>query len=90
MIERYEAGEMSTTLAVEFGVAKTTILAILREASVVRRRQSLTPQQVTDASALYESGRSLSQVAAKMSLKQDTIRLVLKAAGVKLRPPTGG
>lgn len=81
---------MSTTLAVEFGVAKTTILAILREASVVRRRQSLTPQQVTDASALYESGRSLSQVAAKMSLKQDTIRLVLKAAGVKLRPPTGG
>lgn len=81
---------MSTDLAVEFGVAKTTILAILREANVVRRRQSLTPQQVADAAALYESGCSLSQVAAKMSLKQDTIRLALKAAGVALRPPTGG
>ena len=90
VVERYEAGEMSTALATEFGVAKTTILAILREANVVRRRQSLTPQQVADATAHYERGCSLSQVAAKMSLKQDTIRLALKAAGVKLRPPTGG
>ncbi|WP_432733135.1 hypothetical protein [Microbacterium sp. MM2322] len=90
MVERYEAGEMSTDLATELGVAKTTILAILREANVVRRRQSLTPGQVADATLLYESGRSLSQVAEKMSLKQDTIRLALKAAGVKLRPPTGG
>jgi hypothetical protein len=81
---------MSTDLATEFGVAKTTILAILREANVVRRRQSLTPKQVADAAALYESGRSLSQVVVRMSLKQDTIRLALKAAGVKLRPPTGG
>lgn len=90
VIERYEAGEMSTALAVEFGVAKTTILAILREANVVRRRQSVTPKQVVDAAALYESGCSLSQVAAKMSLKQDTIRLASKAAGAKLRTPTGG
>lgn len=90
VVERYEAGEMSTDLAVEFGVAKSTILAISREANAVVRRQSLTSQQVADAAALYESGRSLSQVAAKMSLKQDTIRLALKAAGVQLRPPTGG
>lgn len=90
VVERYEAGEVSTHLAAEFGVAKTTILAILREANVVRRRQSLTPQQVADATALYELGRSLSQIATKMSLKQDTIRLALKAAGVNLRPPTGG
>ncbi len=54
------------------------------------RRQSLTRKQMADAAALYESGRSLSQVAAKMSLKYDTIRLAFKAAGVKLRPPTGG
>ncbi|WP_314451034.1 hypothetical protein [uncultured Microbacterium sp.] len=81
---------MSTDLAVEFGVAKTTILAILREANVVRRRQSLTREQVAEATLLYESGKSLSQVAAKMALKQDTIRLALKAAGVKLRPRTGG
>jgi hypothetical protein len=90
VVERYEAGEVSTDLAIEFGVAKTTILAILREANVVRRRQPLTPRQVADATALYESGRSLSQVAAKTRLKQDTIRVALKAAGVKLRPPTGG
>lgn len=72
------------------GVTKTTILATLRDTNVVRRRQSLTPQQVIDAAALYQSERSLRQVAAKMSSKQDTIRLALKSAGVKLRPPKGG
>ncbi|MDZ5144589.1 hypothetical protein [Microbacterium testaceum] len=90
VVERYEAGEASTSLAAELGVAKSTILAILREANVVVRRQSLTSRQVAEAAALYESGYSLSQVATKTSLKQDTIRLALKAVGVKLRSPTGG
>ncbi|SIS15083.1 hypothetical protein SAMN05880568_3119 [Microbacterium sp. RURRCA19A] len=87
--QRYEAGETSIALASEYGVAKSTILSVLREANVVVRRQSLTPEQVSQAAALYESGRSLSQVAAQLSLKQDTIRLALKAQGVKLRPATG-
>jgi len=90
VVERYETGEASTSLAAELGVAKSTILAILREANVVVRRQSLTSQQVSEAAALYESGCSLSQIAAKTMLKQDTIRPALKRAGVQLRPPTGG
>ena len=89
VVERYEAGEASTSLAAELGVAKSTILAILREANVVVRRQPLTPQQVSEAAALYGSGCSMSQVAARMSHKQDTIRLALKAVGVRMRPPTG-
>jgi len=87
--ERYEAGETSIALAGEYGVAKSAILSILREGNVVVRRQPLTPTEVSQAAALYESGRSLSQVAAQMSLKQDTIRLALKARGVRLRPATG-
>ena len=87
--KRYEAGETSIALAGEYGVAKSTILSILREANVVVRRQSLTPEQVSEAAKLYESGLSLSQVAAQMFLKQDTIRLALKARGVTLRPATG-
>lgn len=87
--QRYEAGETSIALAGEYGVAKSTILSILREANVVVRRQPLTPEQVSQATALYESGRSLSQIAAQLLLKQDTIRLALKARGVTLRPATG-
>lgn len=89
VVKRYEAGETSIALAGEYGVAKSTILSILREANVVVRRQPLTPEQVSEAAVLYESGLSLSQVAAQMFLKQDTIRLALKAHGVTLRPATG-
>ncbi|WP_344785239.1 hypothetical protein [Microbacterium kribbense] len=49
-------------LAEQFGVAKSTILRILREGHVVVRRQPMTPEQVSDAAQLYEAGLSLSQV----------------------------
>lgn len=89
LAERYELGENSTHLASEYGIAKSTVLGILREHAVVVRRQSLTQQQVAEAAKLYALGHSLSQVATVLSLKQDTIRLALKSAGVELRPPTG-
>jgi DNA-binding NarL/FixJ family response regulator len=87
---RYRTGEPSTALATDFGVAKTTILGVLRENNVVMRRQSLTSEQFAEAAKLYTAGSSLSQVAAELNLKQDTVRLALKAGGVQLRPRTGG
>lgn len=56
---RYAAGETSTALAAEYGVAKSTILRLLRENRVVVRRQPLTTEQVSEAVRLYESGLSL-------------------------------
>lgn len=90
IVMRYQTGEPSTALATEFGVAKTTILGVLRENNVVMRRQSLTSEQLAEAAKLYTAGSSLSQVAAELNLKQDTVRLALKAGGVQLRPRTGG
>lgn len=58
-VARYSSGETSTVLADEYGVAKSTILRILRESRVVVRRQSLTAEQVSEAADLYESGLSL-------------------------------
>ena len=87
--ERYVAGETSVTLAAEFGVAKSTVLKLLRDRNVVVRRQPMTPEQVADAQRLYEMGQSLSQISTQMAIPQDTIRLALKAAGVQLRPATG-
>ena len=89
MLARYEGGATSTTLAVEYGVAKSTILGILRANSVVVRRQPMTTEQVVDAARLYQSGRSLSQVASALKVNQETMRIAVLKAGVKLRPPTG-
>lgn len=88
VVTRYSNGETSTTLAEEYGVAKSTILRILREARVVVRRQPMTPDQVSEAAQLYQAGLSLSQVAKQLDVNQETMRAAIMRAGVVLREPT--
>ncbi|MEV7758945.1 helix-turn-helix domain-containing protein [Microbacterium sp. NPDC089180] len=88
VVTRYSNGETSTALAEKYGVAKSTILRILREARVVVRRQPLTHDQVREAARLYESGLSLSQVAKRLDVNQETMRTAILKAGVVLREPT--
>lgn len=77
-------------MANDYGVAKSTIIGILREKNVVVRRQPLTVEQVSEAARLYESGRSLSQVATELDVNQETMRVAIIKAGVILREPTKG
>lgn len=85
VVTRYEAGETPTALAAEYGVAKSTILGILRANNVVVRRQSLEPAVIVEAARLYEAGLSLSQVAARLKINQETMRTAIIGAGVKIR-----
>jgi len=75
-------------LAEEYGVAKSTILGILRAGSVVVRRQPLETSIVDEAARLYESGLSLSQVARQLGINQETMRMAILRVGVVLREPT--
>lgn len=86
---RYKAGDTTTQLAKDYGVAKSTIIGILRARNVVVRRQSLSAEQVSEAARLYESGLSLSQAAAQLSVNQETMRVAILKEGTTLRPPTG-
>lgn len=83
---RYEAGDTTTQLACDYGVAKSTIIGILRAKSVVVRRQPLTREQVSEAARLYESGLSLSQVAEQLKVNQETMRVAIILAGTIMRP----
>lgn len=85
---RYEAGATTTQLAEEYGVAKSTIIGILRSAQVVVRRQPLTPEQVSEAARLYREGLSLSQIATRLGVNQETMRVAVIKVGVALREPT--
>lgn len=85
---RYEAGNTTTQLASDYGVSKSTIVGILRERNVVVRRQALRPEQVSDAAQLYAEGLPLSQVAARLRVNQETMRVAIIAAGVQMRPAT--
>jgi hypothetical protein len=86
---RYEAGETTTQLAKDYGVAKSTIIGTLRTKNVVVRRQPFSAEQVREATRLYESGLSLSQIAESMAVNQETRRIAIIANGVTKRPPTG-
>ena len=85
---RYEAGDTTTQLAKDYGVAKSTIIGILRAKKVVVRRQPLSAEQVSEAARLYGSALSLSQVAEQVSVNQETMRVAISKAGVALREPT--
>jgi len=49
----------------------------------------MTTEEVGEAVRLYESGLSLSQVAERLQVNQETMRIAILAAGVKIRPPAG-
>lgn len=85
---RYEAGDTTTQLASGYGVAKSTVLGILRAKNVVVRRQPLTVDQVHEAADMYQSGLSLSQVAKRLDVNQETMRVAIIRAGVALREPS--
>lgn len=89
VVARYSAGETTTALAKDYGVAKSTIIGILRANNIVVRRQPMTAQQVGEAARLYESGPSLSQVATTLDVNQETMRVAIMKAGVEIRPATG-
>ncbi|KAB1643906.1 hypothetical protein [Gulosibacter chungangensis] len=88
VVARYSAGDTTTVLAKDYDVAKSTIIGILRANNVVVRRQPMTADQVSQAARLYESGLSLSQVAATLDVNQETMRVAIIKAGVVLREPT--
>lgn len=88
VVARYSAGDTTTALAKDYGVAKSTIIGIFRANNVVVRRQPMTAQQVGEAARLYKTGLSLSQVAAAVGVNQETMRVAIIKAGVVLREPT--
>ena len=49
----------------------------------------MLPEQVTEATRLYESGLSLSQVADALKVNQETMRIAIMKAGVEIRSATG-
>lgn len=55
---------------------------------MVVRRRPITPEQVSEAAQLYEAGLSLSQVARRVEVNQETMRMAILKAGAVLREPT--
>jgi hypothetical protein len=76
-------------VAAEFGIYVRTAAAHLEREGVPQRRRRLTPDQVTEAAQLYESGWSTIQIAKHLGIYAQSVRYQLVKEGVQLRPRPG-
>lgn len=83
---RYREGATVETLAREFGVHRTTVMAFTKRLDLHRPIRALSDPQIQQAAALYQGGGALAEVAKRYGVGVETMRTALLAAGQELRP----
>ena len=89
ILGRYVAGETAKALADEFGIARNSVLNLLREHNVVVRRQPPTVDQRVAFVTEYNTGASISEIANRHGVAFGTVQKALSAAMVSMRPRGG-
>jgi transposase len=91
LVRDYLAGENMDVLASRYGVHEQTVSRHVRKAGHQTRGLSkrLAYVDFSSAPALYKSGLSTSEIAARLDVSRETVRRRLHLAGVVLRPPGG-
>ncbi|MFP3581554.1 hypothetical protein SB659_18490 [Arthrobacter sp. SIMBA_036] len=77
LVARYQAGEMSTALAREQGIAKSTFLRLLAEHGVASRPRGLTPAKEREILRLRAQGMIIRKIAKQVGCSYDTARIFL-------------
>ncbi|NYE95151.1 hypothetical protein FHU41_001372 [Psychromicrobium silvestre] len=84
---RYQQGRSSRQLAETYGISKTSIIIVLREAGVPIRRQGLGDFQTGDITERYRAGASLAAIGKVHGVSADTVRKLLLKQRITLRNP---
>lgn len=71
---RYQQGWSSRRLAQVYGVSKTSIVILLREAGIPIRNQGLTADQVREANELHQAGYSLAHIGGRFAVSAEHVR----------------
>ena len=77
IVARYGAGESTTALAAEVGIAKSSLLRLLDARGVARRKQGLTPEKERQILQLRAEGMVIRAIAKQVGVSYDTARLLL-------------
>ena len=77
IVARYQAGEYSTDLANEHGIAKSTLLCLLAEHGVEARSRTLTPEKEQEILRLRQQGMVIRDIAKRVGCSYDTARKFL-------------
>lgn len=85
MTDHYKQGWSSQRIATTYGVSKTSVVQLLRDAGVPIRRQGLTAEQATEAARLYRAGQSLARIGERFVVSPGCVRQNLVERGVTIR-----
>ena len=77
LVTRYQAGETSTALAREYGIAKSTFLRLLAERGVGTRPRGLTPGKEEEILRLRKQGMIIREIAKRVGCSYDVARIFL-------------
>lgn len=93
LVAQYEGGSTVDTLAQEFAIHRTTLMAHLHRRGGTRPTpRKLTQQMVTEAERRYTGGETLAEIAAALGVSSSTVTRELRLGGTPVRrrgrPPT--
>lgn len=77
LVTRYKAGETSTALARESGIAKSTFLRLLAERGIGTRSRGLTPAKEGEILRLRKQGMIIREIAKRVGCSYDVARIFL-------------
>ena len=89
LLAAYAAGAPVRELATRFQVHRGTVREIARQAGLAARRPELPDAMRRDATLLYVSGLTLSQVATQLDISNEAVRSAVIACGGTIRPGGG-
>lgn len=78
LVADYEAGMSTPKLCKRYGLSKTSVLKLLREAGMKTRQRGLNDQQVAQAVELYNQGHSYAEIGRRLGKAKSSVREVLR------------
>jgi hypothetical protein len=81
LLADYQAGRSGRALAERYGLARSTVIELLRQHGVAVRYPRVTPAEAAEMVQLYRSGMRQVDIAARFGRDPGNIWHVLKRAG---------
>ncbi|WP_063046943.1 hypothetical protein [Nocardia pseudovaccinii] len=86
----YDAGASAKQLAIQWQLAKASILSILRDAGThIREQRRLSEDEIDHAVTSYQRGESLNRIGDRLNVAHTTVRSALERRGIPRRDSRG-
>jgi DNA-directed RNA polymerase specialized sigma24 family protein len=87
LVAAYSSGISTNELCRRYGISKGGVLKLLADHNVTMRQQSMTEQEIDEATRLYvDEELSIRKIAVKLGKSKGSVWKALHDRGVRMRP----